>query len=235
MITTPRARGPVVAAVTAGLMAVGLLSSCGVAEDGTVAPGVAAEVGDTSISLDDVDEAADDLCQVRRRDEQTLGAAISGAELRARALQTLVLREVADGLAADYGIEPDPTFGQLEASARDTETYQALVTVGISYLVNVMRAVGAEEAGSGASDEEVLGAGIQAAQAWTEREGVTTSPVFPDLEIGDVAVEFARNDDLSVPVSQFAKDAVADSEQLAEPEADSAYAESLPESQRCGA
>ena len=61
-----------------------------------------------------------------------------------------------------------------------------------------------------------------------------TNPVFPDISVGDVAVEFVRDDDLSVAVSEFAEDALADSDRLAQQEGDSAYAATLPESQRCG-
>jgi hypothetical protein len=234
VITTPRAR---VAAVAAGLAATGLLSSCGVAAGDTVRPGVAAEVGDTSISLDEVDDAADDLCDVHRKDPLTLGTAVSGAEVRARALQTLVLHVIGDGLAAEYDITPKPSFDQLEQAAEDAGTFQQNATLGVSYLVNVMQAVGKEEAPAGADQQAQLGAGIKAAQEWAEREGIETNPVFPDIEIGDLAVEFTRDDDLSVPVSDFARDAVDDTKWLEQQrQADSSddYAKSLPESQRCG-
>lgn len=230
MRSIPRVR---IAAVAVGLLATGLLSGCGVADEG-IHPGVAAQVGDTSISLDDVDDAADELCDVHGKDVDTLGVPISGAELRTRALQTLVLRVIADGLADDYDITPSPTYANLEKTAKDAGTYQAEETLGVSYLVNVMQAVGAQEAGASASDEDKLGAGIKAAQKWTEDAGVETNPVFPDLEIGDLAVEFTRDDDLSVAVSKFAKDALADSKRLEEQQPDSEYAKDLPESQRCG-
>lgn len=230
MTSTSRVR---IAAVAAGLAGASLLSGCGVADEG-IRPGVAAEIGDTSISLDEVDDAAEELCDVHQQDEATKAVAISGAEVRTRALQTLVLHVIADGLAAEYDITPSPTFDSLEEATADSGTYQAQETLGISYLVSVMQAVGKQEAGAGASEEDQLGAGIAAAQEWTEREGVETNPVFPDIEIGDLAVEFTRDDDLSVPVSRFAKDALADSERLVEQQPDSEYAASLPESQRCG-
>ena len=58
--------------------------------------------------------------------------------------------------------------------------------------------------------------------------------MFPDIAVGDVAVEFTRDDDLSVAVSDFAEDALDDGDRLAQQEGDSAYAATLPESQRCG-
>ena len=72
------------------------------------------------------------------------------------------------------------------------------------------------------------------ARQWTAEEGVKTNPVFPDIAVGDVAVEFTRDDDLSVAVSDFAEEALSDADRLAQQAGDSAYAASLPESQRCG-
>jgi hypothetical protein len=58
--------------------------------------------------------------------------------------------------------------------------------------------------------------------------------MFPDIKVGDEAVEFVRDDDLSVAVSDFAEEALTDAERLGQAEADSEYAKTLPESQRCG-
>ncbi len=230
MRTIRRAR---LAVAVVGIVAGGLLTGCGIA-DGGVRPGVAAEVGDTTISLDDVEAAAEKLCDLRGQDPATQGVPVSGAEVRTRALQTLVLRTIADGLADDFGITPSPTFASLEKAVDDEGTVQARLSLGLSYFVNVMQAVGAQEAEPGTPEEDQLAAGIAAAQAWTEREGVTTNPVFPDLAVGDMAVEFIRDDDLSVAVSDFADDAMTDTDRLGEQEGDSAYAAALPESQRCG-
>ena len=205
---------------------------CGIANEG-IQPGVAAEVGNTTISLDDVEDAAEKLCDLHGKDPATKGVPVSGAEVRTRALQTLVLRTIADGLAEEYDILPSPTFASLEKAADEQGTVQARQTLGLSYFVNVMQAVGRQEDPS-AAEQDQLAAGIAAAQTWTAREGVKTNPVFPDLEIGDVAVEFGRDDDLSVAVSDFAEEALGDADRLAEQQGDSAYAATLPESQRCG-
>jgi hypothetical protein len=107
--------------------------------------------------------------------------------------------------------------------------------LGITYFVNVMTEAGRLEAGSSASEQEQLTAGIEIAQEWTAEEGLRTNPVFPDIAIGDEAVEFSR-DDLSVAVSEFAESALADADRLdqQQQQADTAYVQSLPESQRCG-
>jgi hypothetical protein len=221
-----------IAAAAAGVVAAGLLTGCGIADEG-VRPGVAAEVGDTTISLDDVEDAAEKLCDLRGEDPTTKGVPVSGAEVRTRALQTLVLRTIADGMAEDYDVTPSPSFANLEEAADDAGTVQAREVLGLSYFVNTMQVVGAQEA-PGAAAQDQLAAGIAAAQKWTEREGVKTNPVFPDIAVGDVALEFTRDDDLSVAVSDFAEDALADADRLAQQEGDSAYAATLPESQRCG-
>jgi hypothetical protein len=228
--TIPRAR---LTAVIAGALAAGLLGGCGVADD-EVSPGVAAEVGDTEISLDEVDDAAEELCDLRGEDPATKGTPVSGAEVRTRALQTLVLRAIADGIAEDLDIEPDPTYDNLEAQAEEQGTVQAHEVVGLSYFVNVMQAAGRAEAGASAPEQEQLSTGIRIAQDWTEREGLRTSPVFPDVEIGDLSVEFSRDDDLSVAVSDFARTALSDADRLSQQDVPSTYAASLPDSQRCG-
>ena len=220
------------AAAVVGVVAGGLLTGCGIADEG-VRPGVAAEVGDATISLDDVEDVAEKLCDLRAEDPATKGVPVSGAEVRTRALQTLVLRSIADGLADEHDIVPAPTFAKLEADADAAGTVQAREVLGLSYFVNVMQAVGHEEDPS-AAEQDQLAAGIAAAQEWTEREGVRTNPVFPDIAVGDVAVEFARDSDLSVAVSDFAETALGDADRLAQQEGDSAYAATLPESQRCG-
>ena len=236
MSSTARVR---VAAAATGVVALGLLSGCGLTDDGSVRPGVAAEVGDETIGLDDVDDLADDLCDVREEDPSTRSQPVSGAELRARALQTLALREIADGLAEEHDVEPSKSFEALEKSAEEAGTYQAKVTVGIQYLVDVMQQVGKEEAEPGADEQAQLAAGIEAAQEWTDREGIRTNPVFPEITIGDQAVEFERDDDVSVAVSDFAKAALDNVDALnareqGEPEPVPEYAAGLPESQRCG-
>lgn len=220
------------AAAVVGVLAGGLLTGCGIAAEG-VRPGVAAEVGDATISLDDVEDVAETLCDLRGEDPATKDVPVSGAEVRTRALQTLVLRSIADGLADAHDIDPSPTFAKLESEADAAGTVQAREVLGLSYFVNVMQAVGRQEDPS-ASEQEQLAAGIAAAQEWTEREGVRTNPIFPDIAVGDQAVEFARDDELSVAVSDFADEALGDLDRLAQQEGDSAYAAQLPESQRCG-
>jgi SurA-like protein len=216
------------------IVSAGLLAGCGVA-DGGARPGVAAEVGDTTIRLADVDDVAQELCDAYSEDPEVEGNPVSGAEVRKRALQTLVLRAIADGVAEDRGIEPSPTFESLEAEAEEVGTVRARQLLGITYFVNVMTEVGRLETGSSASEQEQLTAGIEIAQEWTAEEGLRTNPVFPDISIGDEAVEFSR-DELSVAVSEFAESALADADRFEQQQqqADTAYVQSLPESQRCG-
>ena len=217
----------------AGLAVAATLAGCGIAADGA-RPGVAAEVGDTEISLEDVDEAAQELCDLRGEDPLTMGTPVSGAEVRTRALQNLVLRAIADGLAEEYDVSPSRSYETIEARAEETGTVQAAEVVGLNYFVDVMQTVGAQESSSGASEEDQLAAGIAAAQEWTAEHGIRTNPLFPDLTIGDLAVELDRGDDLSVAVSDFADEALSDVDRLEQQAGDSAYAASLPESQRCG-
>lgn len=227
MRTIPRA-----AVAVAGVVTAGLLAGCGVADEG-VRPGVAAEVGDTTIRLADVEEAAEELCDLRAEDPETQGVPVSGAYVRTRALQTFVLRAIADGIAEDRNIEPSPSYARLEEEADEVGTVQAREVLGLAYFINVITQVGVGEIGASASEQELIIAGIEVAQEWTAAEGVATNPVFPDIRIGDEAVEFSRGD-LSVAVSEYAEAALEDGEPQQQQVPESSYAQSLPESQRCG-
>ena len=229
MRTIPRA---LFAVVAVGVIAAGLLSGCGVADEG-VRPGVAAEVGPTTIDLSDVEDVAQELCDLRGEDPATQGVPVSGAEVKTRALQTLVLQAIADGIADERDIKPSPSFATLEEAAEEAGTVEAFEQVGLAYFVNVMQHVGRIEAGAGASEREQITTGIEVAQQWTADEGVEVNPVFPVLVIGDEAVEYNR-DDISVAVSDFAEEALTDADRLEQPQGDSSYALTLPESQRCG-
>ena len=82
-------------------------------------PGVAVEVGDETISQADVDQATEDCCDAARgqlagEDDQP----VSGARFRDLALQGAVLREVADQLAEDYGVESGQFYDDAQAEIR---------------------------------------------------------------------------------------------------------------------
>src|SRR5688572_21635162 len=112
--TIPRAR-LCVAAV--GVLAAGLLSGCGVADEG-VRPGVAATVADATIDVADVEEAAEDRCEVLDELAGEGEQPVSGARIRDLALQGEVLREIATQLAEEYDVEPSQLYQGAQAEVR---------------------------------------------------------------------------------------------------------------------
>lgn len=209
--------------------AVVLLSGCG-----AVQPGVAAEVGEDTITVDQVDELTRSLCAVLEdlpEDDPNTPPAVSGEQARNNAMQSLILQSIADQMAADYDVEAGPDFDaqvdrvKLQFGSVDDDLVDAALPAytSVAYFIDIMRQVG-ETTESGLSPDESLSAGIKVAQEWEADHGIETNPLFGSFSIGDQEIESERTD-LAFPASQSAKDAEEGSD---------SYAASLPESQRCG-
>lgn len=210
-------------------LAANVLGGCGAAS-----PGVAAEVGDDTISVDQVDELAADVCALQKAmpdDSPNKPAPSPGLTARDGALQSLVLRSMADQMADQYGgLTVDQDFQAQVDQVRlgfgtvDEDLIDAALPAytSIPYFINIMRQVG--QTTGNVTDDQALAAGIKQAQKWQDDNGVETNPMFGSFNIGDQQIESER-DDVAFPVSQVAKDAEAN---------DPDYAASLPESQRCG-
>jgi hypothetical protein len=93
--------------------AVALLSGCGAAR-----PGIAAEVGEKTITVNEVDELAGSVCAVQEDVPDQGGNApqvVSGERARNSSMQALILRSIADQMADDYGVESGADFqGQVD-------------------------------------------------------------------------------------------------------------------------
>jgi hypothetical protein len=207
-----------------------LLSGCAGAT-----PGVAAEVGDDTITVDQVDALAADVCALEKAvPEGTANKQPPTSGLRARdgALQSMVLRSIADQMADDHGVtlnqqdyqqQVDQVRLQYDVVDDDDLIDAALPAyTAIPYFINIVSQIG-EQAGDVTGDQ-ALAAGIKQAQEWQADNGIETNPMFGSFNIGDQEIESER-DDLAFPVSKTAKDS---------DEASADYIASLPESQRCG-
>ncbi len=227
-----------VAAAVSGAVAVTatLLSGCGVV--GTdFRPGAAAEVGEETIAVDEVNDLTPALCALLQSNEQLLGEGVSGSSLRTSVLQGLVLRSVADQMAEDYDVPAGGSDYQdavqqtrLQFAEVDQDVLDDALPVytATAYFLGVIRAVGEQElvgGGGEPTDDEALLEGIRLAREWQEANGVETSPAFPKISIGEDQV-LAEREELSIPVSTFAAEAEAQPQ-------DPAYVDALPESQRC--
>jgi hypothetical protein len=205
---------------------------------------VAAEVGDTTIRLADVEEAAEDRCQIIEELSGGQGSQpVSGARVRDEALQHAVLREVASQLAEEYDVEPSQLYDDAQAEIRRQlegvdEDLADRAVVGLTstdYFVDVLVQVGRDQLGLTESEDpggqQGFQRGMAVAQAWLEDHPVETNPRFAAPVIAEDRVLTTRAE-LSTAVSNFARDALgaAEDPQAQDPE----YAASLPESQRCG-
>ncbi|HWM73197.1 MAG TPA: hypothetical protein VNQ53_05625 [Nocardioides sp.] len=241
MRTIPRAR---IAVAAVGVVAAGLLSGCGVADEG-MRPGVAAQVAGTTIDRADVEEDAKDRCEVLGELAGEGDQPVSGARVRDLALQSAVLREVGTQLAEEYDVESSQLYDDAQAEVRgqldglDEDLIDRAVTSlsSTDYFVDILIQVGRGELGITEADDpdgqQGFAQGLEIAQQWQDEHPIETNPRYSGIEIGDAdeGVLTTRND-ISAAVSDYARDALDAAENPVDE--DPAYAASLPESQRCG-
>ena len=246
---TRRAAGRTVPALVAAAVAGSvLLSGCGVT--GTDwRPGLAAEVGDDSLSSDEVDEYTGYFCDAL--DEGTFGqvAALPRGSLRQGVAGNLSLRLAADQLADDYGVTPGDYYQQVRSQAAESvsdlpdDARGPLVDVQSApiYVSEVSLAVGRElldrEGGDSTDPDAAAARGQEALLAWLDDHEVDFNPSLNIRLTEDGGWEPAGGSDAtSVAVSDIATagadDGVDDAGQPT-PEY-TAYVADLPASHRCG-
>ena len=235
-MTTTRSRPARSRVVRVGavLGAAALLAGCGAAR-----PGVAAQVGDESISIAEVDDAALVACDYVESQGQEV---LAMRTVRALLLAAMVNRSVGDQVAAEYAVTAGTQFEQqlaqaesqgaaLPAEQRDVivalqsaQPYRQAVTEAAA------RKALAQEGVIDPSAEQLEGKASILVSQWTQGNDIAIDPRF-DVGIADgVATPAASSGSLGIPVSQAAKDG-----EQQDPQALSTYAQSLPASQRCGA
>ena len=203
---------PVVFLSVAGLAAG--LTACGTDLAPEVHPGAAAVVGETTISIDEVDELALDLCSVERPVREQQGDPAPLGFFRGLAIENLAGYELARQYAEEHDLEPGPTFDRRldlvaqQLRQRGAPTYAAEILVGFeernSYRDAVLAATGDPQAAQ------------QDFAEWAQDVDVSVDPRFGsvDLSSGD----YSPPKGLSVRVTEI----------------DPAAAGRLPAGQRCG-
>jgi hypothetical protein len=239
-IRSPR-RGPASLAVAACLLlGGGLLSGCGVSDD-QLRPGVAAQVGDDEIGLDEIDETIEVACSFfvdqeqpgfpRSLARQQFVSALVQRSAAAQALEEAGLSVGADYQQAAGRIETENA--QIPADQREPFVLlnEAAVFVDAAAALLGEAATEGEEAAP-ADPEAAAQAGSAEIASWIEANDVEINPVFR-LTVSDGQV-IADEGGASVPASDFARSTLLDpltasNEQVA------ATADLLPPSQLCGA
>jgi hypothetical protein len=219
-------------AVAVTLLVSGLVSGCAGAR-----PGVAAEVGTKAITLNAVDDATQDLCEVFRPQIQEQGQMFAMSAIRNLAVEAMITGEIAKQIADAEGLKPgDDYFSQYavqqQASLQLPEelrgTYLELSTAA-TYAASIKQQAGLaalqDEGIASPSSEDQLARGEQIFALWADEKGVDLDPRF-GLTVVDGSVK-AVDTGVSTPVSAAALAGAA--EQM-----DPADVAKLPAAQRCG-
>jgi hypothetical protein len=207
------------------------LSGCG------LHPGAAAEVGDTTITGAEVDDAAAALCSANITGAKARGEAkpdLASRGARQAALQLLVDTELSHQFGADKGIEPDraqvssalaqnaKTIELLPESRQDD--FQKLLR-GYAEGQLVLIAAGRQSLGDpAAADDAALTEGSKLRNKWAKSVDVEVDPRYGTYAQGTLT---PTSGSLSIPVSQRATAGAN-----ADPGAN--WLAGLPMSQKCG-
>jgi len=196
------------------VLALAVLTACGTDLAPEVHPGAAAVVGGTTISLDEVDELALDLCSVERPARESQGDPAPLGFFRGLAVENLAGYELARQYADEHGLEPGPTFDRRldlvaqQLRERGAPTYATEIIVGFEERNRFRDAVLEATGDPRAAQQEFV--------EWARDVDVSVDPRFGsvDLNSGD----YTPPQGLSVRVTEI----------------DPAAAGQLPAEQRCG-
>jgi hypothetical protein len=211
------------------LAATVLLTGCN--DVPALSPGVAAQVGDDTISMSTVNDVTAAYCGAAESQLQE-DQALPQHYLRGQVAGSLALRAAAGQFAAEQGVTADPTYDeavkQAEQSLADLDAAQRQAIIDVqgasTYVTAVETAAGAALDGSG-GDKAQLAAGQKAFQDWLGDRDIRIDPRL-GVSIDDGTSQ--RSDSsLSFALSDTATKADAD-------QPDSTYAGALPDNQRCG-
>jgi peptidyl-prolyl cis-trans isomerase SurA len=194
-------------------------------------PGVAARVGDDTISMGSVDDTATAYCQAAEKQLQE-DQSLPQHYVRSQVAGSLALRSAADQFAAAHGVTADPSYDQAvqqaEQSLSDLSESQRQAIIDVqgapTYVAAVEKAVGGSLGGSG-GDKAQAAAGQQAFQDWLADQDIRIDPRF-GVSIDSGAAQ-PSDTSLSFALSDTSTKADAD-------QPDTEYAGALPDNQRCG-
>ena len=209
-----------------------LLTGCG-----SAAPGVAVQVGDESLSVREVDRAAQELCTALGDQFESQGTTLPMSFVRQGAVQLMTLRAQALQVADEYGVEPGSSYRNDIAQRRRTaasmpedvqDTYVELTSANAlaSDIVDQVGTIVLDERGvTDATTEQVTQAGIDVFNQWPDANGVDIDPRYGLESVDGVLTPIDTN--TSVAVGKTAKDGL-------KTEPDAAFARTLPLTHRCG-
>ena len=227
------------------LLVLAILSGCG-----ALHPGIAVEVGDHELTDSEVDNLAQDLCDVLESDPAFLqGTLFARSAIKQSVVSNFVLRTVADQLADEYDVTVADDYAMAAEQVRaqfpkaDPDAVDRIMPsfIGEFYFDRVATEVGRKELkASGAAqstDDEALAKGLEIAKSWEAKHGgFTINPEFSRVSISDdVSAHLIYSpEETAYAVSSYAKRAAAEMAKQDVRAVDPAWVESLPPSQTCG-
>lgn len=230
-LARPFAR-PFAGVVATVLLSTGLLSGCGVSG---VNPGVAARVGDDTVSVRTVDDLSAAYCSAITDQLAQAKQSVPQRYLRSGIAGQLALLAAARQFAAERGVEAGKAYETKVAdlkgatAALPAEQQHAVIEVDSSaaYITSVLQAVGEQElSGQDAQDStKTAAAGQQAFKVWLGDHPVEIDPQFGVAIKDGQAVRVDTS--VSVAVGKTAQNGQADTP-------DPAYVAGLPDAHRCG-
>ena len=206
-----------------------LLTGCGTNQE--LAPGLAARVGDQTVSTHRVADLATTFCSAVS--DQLSGQALANHYVNSRVAGSLVLRSAAEQFLADNHAQPDSSYAaavkQAEAQLGSMSTAERDAIVEVqgaeTYVAAATTAVGRQELGGSASADQAAAAGEKKFEAWLDDHHVVVDPRYGlAIKKGQAVLE---DTGLSYALSQTATKADAT-------QPDATYAAGLPSTQRCG-
>jgi hypothetical protein len=222
------------------LRSVGALALAGLVLTGcgsSARPGVAVEVGNESISTSTVDSTSAHLCTALGDQFKSNGTVVPMGFIRQGVVQLLTLSSTADQIADEYGVEPGQAY-QREVAQREATAQSFPEEVRADYVEvmsanalasDILNQVGRIELeDQGVKDptvDQVTQAGTDVFSSWPDRNGVEIDPRY-GVEMKDGTLT-PVDTNLSVAVGEDAKAGMAT-------EPDATYANTLPETHRCG-
>jgi len=217
------------------LMFVGTVSGCGVAGT-SFHPGIAAQVGDETVTVADVDTTASNYCSAIESQLAQSKQVLPQHFLRGGVAGLLATVAAAKQIAEQYGVEAGEQYDQKVASLQAAtstlaqEQQDAVIAVESAgtYIDAIQEAIGDQQAaqeGKHYSTAKADKVGTAAFVEWMDAHDVQIDPQF-GMEIKDgQAVQ--TDTSISFPVGDSAKFGQAD-------QPDQTYAAGLPDAHRCG-
>lgn len=206
-----------------------LLTGCG-----SAAPGIAATVGDETLTVRDIDTATAHYCTSVG---DQLESPVPMSFVRQYVVQLLTLRSQADQVAEDYGVTAGSTYENDVAQRQGTagtmpeevrEDYVTLTSTP-AYAQDIVDQVGAivlEDQGiADPTTDQVTQAGLDVFNQWPDANGIDIDPRYGLTNVDGVLKPVDTN--TSVAVSDTAKAGLADTP-------DPEFATTLPATHRCG-